>query len=206
MIELLPDADSFARAIDAVAREEAASLPLLGDETNAALLRSCNLLRYRDARPLVGAEGREVRQDFELSMDIPEDHLLRDLARSLGDLTSAALRSLSPNPLPQGVVFNDLIVQRYQSGSAGITPHRDHVRYVGLVALVTLAGRSELLLCDDRGGSNPRAFPMAPGMVNLMRAPGFAGSRVRPFHLVGPLAEPRVSVGLRHDTRPGEPP
>jgi len=94
-------------------------------------------------------------------------------------------------------------VQRYMTGSAGITPHRDHVRYRGVVVLVTLLGRSELLLCDDRAGSNPRAFPMAPGVATLMLAPGYGGANRRPFHCIATLREPRVSLGLRHDTRPG---
>jgi len=200
---LLPTAEAFARALQRLAAEKACSLPLIDEAATAMLLRACERLTYRAAQPLVGAAGQEVGQDFELSMDIGPDDPLRALAISLTQLTDAARALLPRDPVPEGVTFNDLIVQRYATGSAGITPHRDHVRYRGIVVLVTLLGRSELLLCDDRAGSNPRGFPMAPGVATLMVAPGFAGANERPFHCVGRLGEPRVSLGLRHDTRPG---
>jgi len=200
---LLPAPDEMAEALQALARDEACSLRLVDEGATERLLQSCATLSYRAARPLVGAAGQEVRQDFELSMDIPPGHALRRLASALTALTDAARALLPQDPVPEGLVFDDLIVQRYAAGSAGITPHRDHVRYRGIVVLVTLVGRSELLLCEDRAGRNPRAFPMAPGLATLMVAPGFMGQGKRPFHCVGRLDEPRVSLGLRHDTRPG---
>ena len=206
MVSHLPSPlDALAAALVEVEHAGAAFLPWLDAATTAFFLRSCDSLDYRDARPLVGAAGREVRQDFELTMDIPRGHALRGLAAALTEMTLAALTRLTPNPLPRGLVFNDLIVQRYAAGSAGITPHRDHIRYIGLVALVTLAGDARFFLCDDRAGANPREFGMAPGGITLMRAPGFPGEPQRPFHYVTAIRQPRVSLGLRHDTRPGEP-
>jgi hypothetical protein len=202
---LLPTARELSHALSALGECEALSLPLIGEAEIATLLRACDRLSYRAARPLVGPSGQEVRQDFELSMDIGPDDPIRALAEALTTLTDAARALLPIDPVPEGLVFNDLIVQRYVAGSAGITPHRDHVRYRGVVVLVTLLGRSELLLCDDRAGSNPRAFAMAPGLATLMLAPGYGGGNRRPFHCVGRLDEPRVSLGLRHDTRPGTP-
>ena len=209
-MRLLATPADFAAALAATVREDAASLPLLDAVSTAALLASCDTLDYRAARPLVGGEGREVRQDFELTMSIPEGHPIRAFADSLTRLANEARASMDSDPLPEetlpgGLRFNDLIVQRYGPGSAGITPHRDHLRYVGLVVLVTLAGHADLVLLSDRQGSTPRRVPMAPGVATLMRAPGFAGSRERPFHRVTDLREPRVAIGLRHDTRPGEP-
>ena len=215
-MSLLAGLAAFAAALEATRRDDAASLPLLDEAATAALLAACDGLSYRAAQPLVGGEGRKVRQDFELTMTIPYSHPVRLLASALGALANAARGRLVADPLPpdalpdgalaEGIRFDDLIVQRYPPGSAGITPHRDHIRYVGLVVLVTLAGHADLVLCSDRSGSDPRRFPMAPGVATLMRAPGFAGSPTRPFHKVTDLREPRVSIGLRHDTRPGEPP
>lgn len=200
---LLPTAREMARALALLERDEALSLPLIDAAATAMLLAACDRLTYRAARPLVGAAGQEVRQDFELSVDIGPDDPIRALAASLTALTTEARALLPADPVPEGLEFNDLIVQRYQGGSAGITPHRDHVRYRGVVVLVTLLGRSELLLCDDRAGSNPRALPMAPGVATLMLAPGYGGANRRPFHCIARLGEPRVSLGLRHDTRLG---
>ncbi len=197
--------DACVAALQQVELAGAGFFPWLDENATAGFARDCAALDYRAARPLVGTAGREVRQDFELTMAIPPVHPLRDLAAELAELTLAGLARLTPNPLPQGLVYNDLIVQRYAAGSAGITSHRDHIRYVGLVALVTLAGDARFFLCDDRAGSNPREFGMAAGGVTLMRAPGFAGSATRPFHYVSDIRQPRLSLGLRHDTRPGEP-
>ncbi len=206
MLPSLPTpGDALVAALIEVEHAGAAFLPWLDAATTEFFLRSCDDLAYRVARPLVGGAGREVRQDFELTMDIPPGHALRQVASALTELTLAALARLTPNPLPEGLVFNDLIVQRYAAGSAGITPHRDHIRYVGLVALLTLAGDARFFLCDDRAGSAPREFGMAPGGITLMRAPGFPGEPQRPFHCVSGIRQPRVSLGLRHDTRPGEP-
>lgn len=204
-MRLLPDVARMAEALTETAAWDGAFLPLLDEATRLALLRSTEGLRYRPARPLVGPAGREVRQDFELTMDIPDPHPLRVLAAELTELILAAAATLDPDPLPRGLLLNDLIVQRYGAGSGGITPHRDHIRYVGLVALVTLQGRARFLLCDDRSGANPRPVGLEPGGLTLMRAPGFAGREDRPFHCVIEVTEPRVSLGLRHDTRPGEP-
>lgn len=207
MIALPPlQVPALVAALREVEHAGAAFLPWLGDADTAALLESCGQgLTYRLARPLVGGAGREVRQDFDLTMDIPEGHALRQVAADLTAAFGAALAAMAPNPLPGGLVFNDLIVQRYPAGSAGITPHRDHLRYVGLVALLTLAGDARFYLCDDRAGTNRREFGMAPGGLTLMRAPGFPGEPQRPFHCVAEIRRPRVSLGLRHDTRPGEP-
>jgi hypothetical protein len=43
--------------------------------------------------------------------------------------------------LARGGEVNDYIVQRYPAGCAGMSPHRDHIRYTGLVAIVMLGGR-----------------------------------------------------------------
>lgn len=206
MRETLPrPLDTCVGALRQVVAEGAGFFPWLDEARTAAYAASCDSLTYRQARPLVGRAGREVTQDFELTMEIAPDHPLRGLAAALTELTLAALARLEPDPLPQGLVYNDLIVQRYPAGSSGISPHRDHVRYVGLVALLTFSGDAVFHLCEDRAGKNPRRYGMAPGGITLMRAPGFAGSDHRPFHTVTGIRLPRLSLGLRHDTRPGEP-
>ncbi len=195
----------WVEALAAVAAQGHAHLPLLEAEDCRLLLASCDSLPYRIARPLVGPEGRRVRQDFELTMDIPEPHSIRELAAALGDAVTAAAAVIQPNPLPDGIDFNDLIVQRYPKGSLGITPHRDHLRYTGLVILVTLVGNARFYICADRSGRDPVEIPAAPGGAILLAAPGFAGGKERPFHFLDSVTLPRVSLGIRHDTRPGEP-
>jgi len=204
-VSLLPDRAAWMRALDAVAGAGHAALPLLDAAACRSLLAASYGLTYRQARPLVGASGREVRQDFELTMEIPEAHLLRQLAAALEASVTGAAAALRPNPLPQGVRFNDLIVQRYPRHSAGISPHRDHLRYTGLVVLVTLVGRARFFVCKDHSGLDPVEIPTQPGGAVLLTAPGFAGKSARPFHYLTSVEEPRVSLGIRQDSRPGEP-
>ncbi|MHA1153639.1 MAG: hypothetical protein ACTSQ7_13425 [Alphaproteobacteria bacterium] len=155
--------------------QHAVSLPLLGAQTRRRLIGATSRLPYRPAIPVVGTGANVVRQDFELCMAIPERSPLRAFAACLERLLNAALDRLKPRPLAQPLHLNDAIVQRYLEGSFGITAHRDHVRYQGLVALVTLSGTVRFCLCDDRAGQGMREIPCPPGSLLLMRAPGFGG-------------------------------
>lgn len=181
----------------AVPGAEAVSLPFLTQAERAPLLAEARGLPYRAARPVVGEGSRAVLQDFHLTEEAPPQGALAGFARAL----EARLRSLGRPWLEPGFALDDLMVQRYPAGSRGITPHRDHLRYRGLVALLTLAGRARLFLCADRSGSAPREIAINPGRLVLLRAPGFAGAEERPFHFLTEVAQERFSLGLRHDTR-----
>lgn len=193
--------DLLAAALERLVREDAVSLPLLDPSQCRVLLAAAEDLPYRPATPIIGEGEREVRQDFELATAIPAGSPFHGLAAALEGLLSQALRRLEPPPLAAPPRFNDLIVQRYPEGSAGITPHRDHIRYRDLVAIVTLAGRARFHVCPDRSGRDAREVAMPPGSLLLMCAPDFAGRRDRPFHMLSAVSERRVSLGLRHDTR-----
>jgi len=193
----------------AAARLPAVSLPFLGARDLDRLRRTCRRLTFRRARPMVGEGARQVTQDFELTDSIPARGLLRDLATQLDDLSVEALAwptraptsAIAPAlPLAQAPRFNDIVVQRYATGSSGISPHRDHLRYTGLVALITVSGRARLFTCADRSGRDPREVDIAPGRLVLLPAPGFANSAERPFHFLTQVESRRVSLGLRQDS------
>ncbi|MEM7221486.1 MAG: hypothetical protein AAF495_00815 [Pseudomonadota bacterium] len=191
--------DALAEALDATALNDGAAVPLLGPEECAHFLNACDALTYRVATPKLGQPGREVFQDFELTVDFPEDSPLFDLAKALELWLEAALATMSDPPLAGPVPMNDLIVQRYHPGSRGITPHRDHITYRNLVILVSLSGRCRFFLCEDRSGAGRREIPMEAGSALLMRAPGFAGREDRPFHMLCDVTEHRVGLGYRHE-------
>lgn len=199
--QLLADAAEISAAVARLEAEGAVSLALLGPEDCAALLAAASDLSFREARPVVGEGERAVYQDFDICMDIPPESPFRDLARALDGLLDASLARLDPPPVARPFVLNDIVVQRYARGSGGITPHRDHVRYTGLVALVVLSGGGEFYIADDRAGSGARPVQAGAGRLVLMRAPGYAGRRDRPFHGLRGVVGPRVAVGLRHDSR-----
>ncbi len=200
----MTDPTELAEALTRLDAEHAVSLPLLGARVRRRLIGATTRLPYRPAIPVVGAGANAVRQDFELCMAIPERSLLHAFAAALEALLNAALDRLEPQPLAKPLRLNDVIVQRYPKGSLGITAHRDHLRYQGLVALVTLSGAARFCLCDDRAGRAARELPCPPGHLLLLRAPGFGGRRDRPFHLLDRVTRPRLSLGLRHDARAGQ--
>ena len=76
------------------------------------------------------------------------------------------------------------------------------MRYTGLVALIQLSGNGRFFVSDTRSGSGAREVAWRPGDLLLMRAPGFAGRKDRPFHYLSDIASERYSIGLRHDTQP----
>jgi hypothetical protein len=201
-----PAADLETTLSAALARlvvEDAVALPLLASAERGHLIEAAGRLSYRTARAVIGEGARAVRQDFELCMAIPAGSPFHALGARLERAVAAALARSSPPPLAAPLRFNDLIVQRYRPGSLGITPHRDHVRYRHLVAIVTLAGRARFFLCPDRSGRNAREVPIPAGSLLLMRAPGFAGRDDRPFHMLSEVTETRIALGLRHDVEAG---
>lgn len=193
-----------AEAAAALARlpdEDAVSIPLLSPEACARHVAGTDHLTYRPGRPVVGTGEKSVYQDFEITMDVPADNLLANLRTNIETFLNAALEELDPPLLDDPLVLNDMVVQRYHAGSLGITPHRDHIRYTGLVAIAVLQGAGRYCISEDRAGTDPREVPGRAGRLILMRAPGFAGRTDRPFHFLTGVDEPRISFGLRHDTQ-----
>lgn len=180
---------------------DALGMPLLSEEGRCALLKAAEALPYRQARPFMGAPGREVQQDFEICMDFHEGDSFRQLADSLGRHFLAAAREMAEPALDDDLIFNDIAVQRYLPGSAGITPHRDFLQFRQVVVLIILAGQGRFFVCDNREGLNATEVPVRPGDALLMQAPDFGGQDRRPFHFLRDITERRVIVGLRYDRK-----
>ena len=196
------DTAAVAGALRRVGDAEATSLALLPADALGPLMAEARALCYRPAQPVVGQGDVAVHQDFDLTTDLLPEGALMALSRALDRLIGEALAGMHSPPIAGGFAINDHIVQRYPAGCAGMSPHRDHVRYTGLVAIVMLGGAAQFLVCDDRAGANEREIPFTPGDLLLMRAPGFQGRGDRPFHAVRDITEDRYILGLRHDTRP----
>jgi hypothetical protein len=190
---------TLAASLQTCITEGASAARLLSEEARVRLVAGAEDLSWRRALPVIGEGDRRVYQDFELTQQFPADSSYREAAISIGAAVAAAASHLSPNPLPPGFCFNDLILQRYKAGSRGITPHRDHLRYRALVALVIVSGDGRFCLCRDRSGGDTREIAASPGDILLMRAPGLAGSTDRPFHFLERITRERLSFGLRWD-------
>ena len=189
---------AMAAALDRVAREDAAVLPLLTAADCLPFIESGTDLSFRNAKPVIGEGERAVYQDFHICLTIPEPHPLWRLTQAVERLVADALAAMDTRPL-EALPLNDLVLQRYPPGARGITPHRDHVRYVGLVVIVQLSGDGRFGLCADRSGAGARVLEARPGDGILMRAPGFGGVKHRPFHFLDGITVERYSLGMRCD-------
>jgi len=193
-------APELAENLRNLSRLNALSTKLLSEDQRLALLSACDDLTYRDATPVVGEGENKVFQDFALCMDFKCESPFRSAANALTLLVQQANAMIAPACLPATFGFNDLIVQRYDENSTGMSPHRDHIRYTHLVALVVLNGKADFSICDDRSGTNSRTIESRPGDVIFMLAPGFADEQIRPLHQVKNIIGPRHSFGLRLDS------
>lgn len=197
---LTADTNATMELITNVVAKDAASAPMVDTRGLDLLLEAAVDLAFRRAREEVTVnENTIVRQDFELCYDIPSEGVFRDCADALERHLNKALAQMNPAPLAPSLRLNDLVLQRYGPGSQGITPHRDHVRYQSLVVLLVVSGHGRYCICSDREGSGAREIPAPAGHVILMRAPGFANRKDRPFHFLNDITSERYSFGIRYD-------
>lgn len=178
----------------------AVSVPFFSPDEIGLLIRQASRLPMRTAKTRVGAQGREVFQDFDICFPAPREDALNDLA----GLLEAAVSGSAVLDHIEDFRLNDVAVQHYHKGSSGIGIHRDALRYQGLVFIITLAGSSRFCLCDDRDGAGARMVDDSPGRLTILSAPGFCkreGEDARPLHFVDQVEGGRLSIGLRYDTK-----
>ena len=197
--------EAMAAALARVAQDDAAVVPLLAPAACWPFIEAGADLAFRPAKPVVGEGERAVHQDFDICLSIPRAHRLWALAQAVERLVAAAFATMDAPPL-DSFPINDLVLQRYPPAARGITPHRDHMRYVGLVVIVQLSGDGRFGLCEERSGAGARPLAAGPGDAILMRAPGFAGRRDRPFHFLDGITHERYSAGMRCERTPAPQP
>ena len=187
--------------LDRLQREDAIAVPALTAEYRAWLLEEARAVQFREARPVVGHGERLVRQRMGVHNDFGPDSRFLDLTRHYQSVWDGWLASMVSSPFESKLVFDDLMLQVYEPGEIGITPHMDRTGYRNLICLFVLEGRGRFGICRDRSGSGVRIIDHEPGDVVLTRAPGFRGSGHRPFHFLDRITERRYVFGLRHERR-----
>lgn len=198
-VETIDAADVIAE----LAAEGATSRPLLREAGRLRLVALAEAMTYRPGRAVIGSGEAQVRQELEWSDAFVDGDPFGVLAHAYQGLWDRALAELPTAPFAKPLLFNEMMMTRYEPGWLGITPHRDHASYVNLVALIVLGGEGQFRVADDRSGANARAVDGSPGRVILMRAPGFLGADARPFHYVTDIRATRVVFGLRQEDPPG---
>lgn len=186
-----------AKVVAQLKEKNGCSFPVLSESYRQALLEEAEMYDsseegYAKQDEIVGpAKVREqlwvVKKLFSGSLF----HRLRD------EFQGVFRTQLRDAPFNTPLNLNELVLQRYDAGSMGITPHRDFIQNVNLIAIFVLAGKARFALCDDRKGTNLVDLDTTPGNVILMRAPGFLGSDFRPFHTIFDVQERRVVCAIR---------
>lgn len=191
----------LAGALEQLKTQQAMSMQMLSGAVLDELAAAAASLSFRRATYQAGKPEARVYQEFDYCGAVPALHPVRILGGWFERRLQGALMAMTEPPIETGIAINDVVCQRYRPGDLGITPHRDHIAYTGLITLVVLGGRGRYFVCDDRDGHGRRELDSRPGRAILMPGPGYAGRRDRPFHMVGDISRLRYSAGLRHDSR-----
>lgn len=181
----------------ALAQNGAVSVPLLTEPARALLTLAAESCHYQPEVKTVGTADRVVQTEYSAYDQVLEVGLYVEFQQAFQALLDESLQKLDPYPFGSKLEFDSLVLQRYEPGQLGITPHRDSLGAVNLIAIVNLCGAAEFYRCDDRQGTNAVQLDTTPGNVIFLRAPGFLNAAVRPFHFVTGICSTRYSLGLR---------
>lgn len=200
MIEELfvPTNFSTDRILEELSSVGATSVKLLEEDFRVALLEEAEGYTYQPEDEVVGSGDRVVRQQVSSFDDFPEDSGYVLLKDSFQGLLEQRLAELEAYPFETALGFNTMVLQRYEEGSHGITPHKDGLSYINLVCVFIIGGWGSFYVCSDRSGKDAIEIDASPDNVILMRAPGLFGAEDnRPFHYVTEIEGTRYTFGLR---------
>ncbi len=172
-------------------------MPFLEENFRLSLLHEAEGYAYTPEEEYVGSGDKLVRQQMATFSDFPPGSLYLELWQAVQTWLAEQLAKLPEYPFSTPLHLNSLSLQQYEAGSIGITPHRDGLRYINLICLITVGGRGRFFVCTDRTGRGAVELDAAPGRLILMRAPGFMGQDIRPFHFVTEVSQRRYSFGMR---------
>ena len=174
------------------------SLKFISNDFLLKLIKQVSTFEYRKAKPVV---GNSVSQDFEVCFPAPKIGCIEILSNAIENLFIKSTK-LIKNPPIQKVQFNDIAIQKYLPYSSGISPHKDHKKYISVIIIVTLSGKSKFYLCQNRDGRNAQVVDDTPGNIVILPATGFKminNNFVRPIHFVSDISDGRLSIGLRQN-------
>ena len=174
------------------------SLKFISNDFLLQLIKQVSTFEYRKAKPVV---GNSVSQDFEVCFPAPKIGCVEILSNAIENLFIKSTK-LIKNPPIQKVQFNDIAIQKYLPYSSGISPHKDHKKYISVIIIVTLSGKSKFYLCQNRDGRNAQVVDDTPGNIVILPATGFKminNNFVRPIHFVSDITDGRLSIGLRQN-------
>ncbi len=188
------DIDEILRRLASVG---ATSVPFLNENLRTSLLKEAVGYAYKREEEIVSSGDRTVRQQVGSFEDFTDSSEFVRVRTCFEDLVSSALATLPRYPFATPFRLNSMILNRYEAGSLGITPHRDLARYINLIGIVVIGGSGRFQVCSDRSGEHASEILAPPGHAILMRALGFPGAADRPCHCVSDIRESRYTLVLR---------
>jgi len=181
----------------------ATSVGILDKDFRLTLLREAEAYVYEPEDQVVGGGDRVVRQQVSSFSKFSGESRFVLLKDSFQALLEPCFSALGSYPFQTTLNFDLMVLQRYEEGSIGITPHKDGLRFVNLVCVFVIGGRGRFYVCSDRSGRDATEIDASLGNVILMRAPGLFGSEDnRPFHYVTDIRGTRYTFGLRQKKGP----
>ena len=126
--------------LDRLEREDAIAVPALTPAYRAWLMDEARVAPFREARPLVGRGERLVRQRMDVHDGFGPESRFHDLTSHYQALWDGWLASAVPYPFECRLVFNDLMLQVYEPGETGITPHMEPKAVDASASARTVAG------------------------------------------------------------------
>lgn len=194
---LLPTSIDLPFLLGQLATSGAASIKIFSEDIRRALHDEAQSYSYTPLPEVVGEGENTVRQQMSRFKDFPADSQFMLLKDSFQAWLAGELTSLAEYPFEHPLELNSCELIKYETGSLGITPHRDGFRYKNIICIFVIAGQGRFYTCPDRSGKESIEIDATPGNVILMRAPGFLGQRQRPFHFVSDIQSTRYVFGLR---------
>lgn len=89
---------------------------------------------------------------------------------------------------------NEIMGHRYNIGDY-INGHRDYIRALGYVVVLTLEGSQDFFFERDNG--EEAWVDMQPGTLTIMRGHQPGSEKPRPYHWAAPAEERRLAISLR---------
>ena len=111
------------------------SLKFISNDFLLKLIKQVSTFEYRKAKSVV---GNSVSQDFEVCFPAPKIGCIEILSNAIENLFIKSTK-LIKNPPIQKVQFNDIAIQKYLPYSSGISPHKDHKKYISVIIIVSLS-------------------------------------------------------------------
>ncbi|HXK39447.1 MAG TPA: hypothetical protein VJ837_01295 [Candidatus Paceibacterota bacterium] len=176
----------------------AVALRVLASEDAEGLAELAKTYRFSERPERYGP--RNVVQRFSAceEEDIPSDSPLRSISGALcRTIETMMTGAVCDSPFAMPLCFNDHLVLRYPPHDVGLGAHRDHSQYVNLIVSLTLCGESSFNVHDDAESPPRTTFRSSSGIAVFMRAPGFLGENVRPYHSVTDVSEERIALVLK---------